>query len=83
MQISLEVQLGRSHECEHFYLSDLLDHLAGAGQPETFLDHIVELIGRYTDIFTIKEDDVWIEHLCPAEARNAFEALAEQNRANQ
>ena len=83
MRISLEVQLGRSHECEHFYLSDLLDHLAGAGQPETFLDHIVELIGRYTDIFTIKEDDVWIEHLCPAKARNAFEALAEQNRANQ
>ena len=44
------------YECEHFYLSDLLDHLAGAGQPETFLDYIVELIGRYTDTFTIKED---------------------------
>ena len=71
------------YECEHFYLSDSLDHLAGAGQQETFLDHITELIGRYIDMFTIKDDDVWIEHLCPVEAQNAFEALAEQNRADQ
>ena len=71
------------YECEHFYLSDLLDHLAEAGQPESFLDYIAELMGTYTDIFAIKEDDVWIEHLCPAEALNAFEAVAEQKRANQ
>ena len=61
------------YECEHFYLSDLLDHLAGAGQPDSLLDYITELIRRYTDICSIKDDDVWIEHLCPAEAQNAFD----------
>ena len=62
-----------NYECEHFYLSDLLDHLAGAGQPDSLLDYITELIRRYTDICSIKDDDVWIEHLCPAEAQNAFD----------
>ena len=42
-------------------------------KPESGVNLVQDLIKQYTDIFSTKDDDVWIEHLCSPEAQNAFE----------
>ena len=64
------------HERQHFLISDLEEWLRGARQAETTVDRMRELINQYTDIFSTKDDNVWIEHLCPPQAQNAFGRLA-------
>ena len=47
-------------------------------KPESGVNLVQDLIKQYTDIFSTKDDDVWIEHLCSPEAQNAFEEWAQR-----
>ena len=66
-------------ELQHFYMSDLTDWLRREKKPESGVNLVQDLIKQYTDIFSTKDDDVWIEHLCSPEAQNAFEEWATED----
>ena len=66
-------------ELQHFHMSDLTDWLRREKKPESGVNLVQDLIKQYTDIFSTKDDDVWIEHLCPPEAQNAFEEWAAED----
>ena len=66
-------------ELQHFYMSDLTDWLRREKKPESGVNLVQDLIKQYTKIFSTKDDDVWIEHLCSPEAQNAFEEWATED----